>query len=74
MQYHFMLMFDDKTQMWSVDQDTLRAVMTDGTIYDRDVFPGWSWPEEGSPEEELDWQLYQVLQSIVSTIPVPQEV
>jgi len=74
MQYHFMLMYDDKTQMWSVDQDTLRAVMTDGTIYDRDVFPGWSWPEEGSPEEELDWQLYQVLQSIVSTIPVPQEV
>jgi hypothetical protein len=74
MQYHFMLMFDDKTQMWSVDQDTLRAVMTDGTVYDRDVFPGWSWPEEGSPEEELDWELYQVLQSIVSTIPIPQEV
>ena len=73
MQYHFMLMFDDKTQMWSVDQDTLRAVMTDGTVYDRDVFPGWSWPEEGSPEEELDWELYQVLQSIVSIIPVPQE-
>ena len=73
MQYHFMLMFDDKTQMWSIDQDTLRAVMTDGTVYDRDVFPGWSWPEEGSPEEELDWELYQVLQSIVSIIPVPQE-
>jgi len=73
MQYHFMLMFDDKTQMWSVDQDTLRSVMTDGTVYDKNVFPGWSWPEEGSPEEELDWQLYQVLQSIVSTIPVPQE-
>ena len=74
MQYHFMLMFDDKTQMWSVDQDTLRSVMTDGTIYNRDVFPGWSWPEEGSAEEELDWELYQVLQSIVSSIPIPQEV
>lgn len=73
MQYHFMVMYDDKTQMWSVDQDTLRAVMTDGTMYDRDVFPGWSWPEEGSPEEELDWTLYKMLQSIVSTIPVPQE-
>lgn len=74
MQYHFMVMYDDKAQMWSVDQDTLRAVMTDGTVYDRDVFPGWSWPEEGSPEEELDWELYQVLQSIVSSIPIPQEV
>lgn len=74
MQYHFMVMYDDGTKSWSVDQDTLRSVMTDGTMYDRNVFPGWSWPEEGSPEEELDWELYQVLQSIVSTIPVPQEV
>jgi hypothetical protein len=69
-----MLMYDDATKMWSIDNDTLRSVMTDGTVYDRDVFPGWSWPEEGSPEEELDWELYQVLQSIVSTIPIPQEV
>jgi hypothetical protein len=74
MQYHYMLMYDDATKMWSIDNDTLRSVMTDGTVYDRDVFPGWSWPEEGSPEEELDWELYQVLQSIVSTIPIPQEV
>jgi len=73
MQYHYMLMYDDATKMWSIDNDTLRSVLTDGTIYDKNVFPGWSWPEEGSPEEELDWELYQVLQSIVSIIPVPQE-
>jgi hypothetical protein len=73
MQYHFMLMYDDGTKSWSVDQDTFQSVMTDGTIYDKNVFPGWFWPKEGSPEEELDWSLYQTLQSIVSTIPIPQE-
>jgi hypothetical protein len=73
MQYHFMVMYDDQTQMWSVDQDTLRSVMTDGTIYNRDVFPGWSWPEEGSREEALDWELYKTLQYIVATFPIPQE-
>ena len=73
MQYHFMLMYDDVTKSWSVDQDTLRSALPDGTIYNRDVFPGWSWPEEGSPEEELDWTLYQTLQSMVDVIPVPQE-
>ena len=74
MQYHFMLMFDDKTKKWSVDWETLHSVMTDGTVYNRDVFPGWHWPEEDSPEAALDWELYQTLLSIVSTIPIPQEV
>jgi hypothetical protein len=74
MQYHFMLMYDDATKMWSIDNDTLRAVMTDGTIYDKNVFPGWHWPEEGSDEEALDADLLHTLQSMVSTFPVPQEV
>ena len=73
MQYHYMLMFDDATKMWSIDNDTLRSVLTDGTIYDKNVFPGWSWPEEGSPEEALDVDLLHTLQSIVSSIPIPQE-
>ena len=73
MQYHFMLMFDDKTQMWSVDQDTLHSVMTDGTVYDKNVFPGWFTPKEGSAEEELDWHLYSMLTSVLDTLPVPQE-
>ena len=74
MQYHFMLMFDDATKMWSIDNDTLRAVMTDGTIYDKNVFPGWHWPEEGSDEEALDFSLYSMLTSVLDTLPVPQEV
>ena len=73
MQYHFMVMYDDGTKSWSLDQDTLRSVMPDGTMYDKNVFPGWSWPEEGSPEEALDLELYKTLRYIVDTFPVPQE-
>ena len=73
MQYHFMLMYDDGTKSWSVDQDTLRSLLPDGTMYDKNVFPGWSWPEEGSPEEALDLELYKTLRYIVDTFPVPQE-
>ena len=74
MQYHFMLMYDDGTKSWNIDNDTMMNVMTDGTVYNRDVFPGWFWPEDGSHEQELDWQLFCALQSILAHIPLPQEV
>ena len=82
MQYHFLLMFDDKTKKWSVDWETCHGVMTDGTVYNpdmiergfpNDIYPGWFWPEDESPEQELDWTLYQALLSVVDTLPVPQE-
>ena len=82
MQYHFLLMFDDKTKKWSVDWETCHGVMTDGTVYNpdmiergfpNDIYPGWFWPEDHSPEQELDWTLYQALLSVVDTLPVPQE-
>jgi hypothetical protein len=71
MQYHYMVMYDDKSDSWHVDQDTLRSVMTDGTVYDKNVFPGWSWPEEGSHEEALDHKCWQMLQSLVPIWPSP---
>ena len=72
MQYHYLVMYDDKYKSWSVESD-ITAYLPDGNIYDNSVFPGWSWPEEGSPEEELDWNLYKTLQYIVDTWPVPEE-
>lgn len=71
MQYHYMVMYDDQTDSWSVDQDTLRSVMTDGTIYNRDVFPGWSWPEEGSLEEGIDEKCHNMLRYLVPIWPSP---
>jgi hypothetical protein len=81
MQYHFMVMFDDETNKWSVDP-SLYEYLTDGTIYNpnliengfpNDIYPGWFFPEEGSREEELDFELFRTLQSVVDTFPVPQE-
>jgi len=83
MQYHFMVVFDDKTKKWSVDHDTLTNLMSDGTIYNpdmiergfpNDIYPGWFYPEEGSREEALDFDLFHTLGYIVDTFPVPTEV
>ena len=73
MQYHFMLMFDDETKSWSVDTNTFNAVMTDGVVYNPNTYPGWFWPEEDSPEEALEYSLYNMLRSSLDTLPVPQE-
>ena len=73
MEFHYTVIYDDKVKAWSVEPDP-SMYYPDGNIYDRNVFFGWSFPEEGSPEEELDYNLYTTLQSIVCTFPVPQEV
>ena len=73
MQYHYTLMYDDRHKIWSVEPDPF-MYYPDGNVYDRNVFPGWSVPEEGSAEEALDYNLYNTLQSIVHTFPIPQEV
>ena len=73
MEFHYTVIYDDKVKAWSVEPDPA-CYYPDGNIYDREVFPGWHFPEEGSDEEALDWNLYTTLQSIVCTFPVPQEV
>ena len=72
MEYHYTVIYDNKVNAWSVEPDP-SMYYPDGNIYDRNVFPGWSFPEEGSPEEELDMELFHTLQSIVCTFPVPEE-
>ena len=73
MEFHYTVMYDDKVKAWSVEPDP-SMFYPDGNVYDRNVFPGWLFPEEGSATEELDYNLYLTLQSIVCTFPVPQEV
>ena len=73
MEYHYTLMYDDKVKAWSVEPDP-SCYYPDGNIFDRNVFPGWTFPEEGSEEEALDMMLFRILQSIAHTLPIPQEV
>ena len=72
-EFHYTVIYDDKVKAWSVEPDPF-MFYPDGNVYDRNVFPGWSVPEEGSATEELDYNLYLALQSIVHTFPVPTEV
>ena len=72
-EFHYTVIYDDKVGAWSVESDDT-AYYPDGNVYDRNVFPGWSVPEEGSAEAELDSTLLRTLQSIVHTFPIPQEV
>ena len=46
---------------------------TDGNVYDKNTFPGWFVPEEGSDCEFIDNEAYLTLSSIVSTFPTPKE-
>lgn len=72
MQYHYLVMYDDQYKSWSVESD-ITAYLPDGNIYNKEIFPGWFFPEEGSAEEALDKQLFRILQSIAHTLPIPQE-
>ena len=73
MEFHYTVIYDDKVRAWFVEADD-SMYYPDGNIYDRNMFPGWFVPEEGSAAGELDKQLLRTLQSIVCTFPVPQEV
>ena len=72
-EFHYTVIYDDKVKAWFVESDD-SAYYPDGNVYDRNAFPGWFVPEEGSPEGELDITLISTLQSIVSTFPIPEEV
>lgn len=72
MEFHYTVIYDDKVNAWSVEPDP-SMYYPDGNIYDRNVFPGWSFPEEGSHEETLDHHLLNTLQYIVDTLPTPAQ-
>jgi len=73
MEFHYTVIYDDKVNAWSVEPDP-SMYYQNGNIYDP-LLGGqhsWSFPEENSPEEALDMELFRTLQYIVSTFPVPQ--
>ena len=72
MEFHYTVMYDTDSKAWSAEPDS-SMYYPDGHVYSKDVWPGWSVPMEGSSEEALDVDLLHTLQSIVSTLPVPQE-
>jgi len=72
MEFHYTVMYDTDSKAWSVEPDP-SMYYPDGHMYSKDVWPGWSVPMEGSSDEALDVDLLHTLQSIVSTLPVPQE-
>lgn len=71
-EFHYTVIYNSEVGAWSVEPDP-SMYYPDGNIYDREVFPGWHFPEEGSAEEALDYSLYLALQSIAHTLPIPQE-
>jgi hypothetical protein len=77
MQYHYVIGYDTELKKWFVESDTT-AYFVDGNVWDQKKseveFIGWMVPEEGSPEEALDYALLNTVGYIVDTIPIPQEV
>jgi len=72
MEFHYTVIYDSDVNAWSVEPDP-SMYYPDGHMYNKGVWPGWSVPMEGSPEEALDVDLLHTLQSIACTFPVPQE-
>ena len=72
MEFHYTVIYDSDVNAWSVEPDP-SMYYPDGHMYNKGVWPGWSLPMEGSPEEALDVDLLHTLQSIACTFPVPQE-
>ena len=76
MQYHYVLIYNDKTNRWMIDDEPL-AYFPDGTVYDpereNENNYGWFIPEEDSDEEALDFTLYRMLGYLVDTFPTPTD-
>lgn len=71
MEYHYTVMYNDETKAWSVEPDTT-VYYLDGNIYDKNAFPGWFVPEEGSDVEALDNECFNTLLYITPTFPTPE--
>ena len=77
MQFHYVVGYDSDTKRWWVEWDS-EAYFPDGHVWDderdRAAEYGWIVPEDGSPEEALDMELYRILKSCIPDIlPTPQE-
>jgi hypothetical protein len=75
MQYHYTVAYDSDEKRWFIEQDPT-SFYPDGNVWDesKSVFDnGWFFPEEGSPEEALDYEVYNTLRYIVDTFPTPKE-
>lgn len=76
MQFHYVVGYDSETGKWFVEADP-EAYFPDGYIFDDKMASetgyGWFIPEEGSPEEALDYELLKTLGYIVDTFPIPKE-
>ena len=72
MEYHYTVMYNDETKKWSVEADG-SVYYTDGNVYDKNTFPGWFVPEEGSDCEFIDHEVYLTLSYLVDTFPTPKE-
>ena len=75
MQYHYVVGYDSEIDRWFIESDTT-AYFPDGNVWDdnqyRESFYGWKVPEEGSPEEKLDYAALRILESCLpGIIPTP---
>ena len=75
MQYHYIVHYDSEMDVWRVDDD-MTYNRLDGNVYDpdADLLEGWFFPEEGSPEGDLDNAAISMLRSYISNIPTPVRV
>jgi hypothetical protein len=75
MQFHYVVGYDSETKKWFVENDP-DSYFPDGYIFDdkmaSEIGYGWFIPEEGSPEEALDYELLKTLGYIVDTFPIPK--
>jgi hypothetical protein len=75
MQYHWTVAYDADEKRWFIEQDPT-SFYPDGNVWDEskaDFDNGWFFPEEGSPEEAIDNEVYNTLRYIVDTFPIPKE-
>lgn len=78
MQFHYVLGYDTELNKWFLESDTT-AYFSDGHVFDENRFEkvsygfsGWRYPDVG-PEDGLDEQLLNTLESLVDIIPIPKE-
>ena len=69
MEYHYTVIYDDKTNEWSVESD-LTLFYPDGNVWDEwGHGDHWFIPEEGSDCEAENEELLSTLIYVVPTLP-----